>query len=180
MQFVAEKFALKFGVLLITHTYQQIAAAKNLVAPLFIAFFIVWLYIVLANIYANLATPDKRQIVGYDIAFDKSLGRIQRLVDSFAKARQCYSDSYPVYAKVCYDGNHLSLKNKSQTYTVEGMNSDLRHYIPALHRRSKCFFISVETMKAVFKIFVNAFNRFAASKKFLSSSKKRFFLTNSP
>ena len=39
---------------------------------------------------------------------------------------------------------HTALKNKSPTYTVEGVNSDLRHYIPALHRRFACFFRSIE------------------------------------
>ena len=81
----------------------------------------------------------KRQIVGYDIAFDKSRKRIQNLVNSSPKANKYYSDSYPAYSEILYDGLHTSLKNKSQTYTVEGVNFDLRHYIPALKRKSKCF-----------------------------------------
>ena len=116
---------------------------------------------------------DKRQIVGYDIAFDKSRKRIQNLVDSSTKADRYYSDAYPVYSEILYDGLHTSLKNKSQTYTVEGVNSDLRHYIPAL----KCFFRSINTMKAVFKIFVYAFNNFASAKFISSNSKSRLFLS---
>ena len=42
-----------------------------------------------------------------------------------------------LYLEICYEGSHLSLKNKSQTYTVEGVNSDFRHYIHALRRRFK-------------------------------------------
>ena len=76
----------------------------------------------------------------FDIAFDKSKERIQHLVDCSPKASKYYSDAYPAYSEICYEGSHLSLKNKSQTYTVEGVNSDFRHYIPALRRRSKCFF----------------------------------------
>ena len=67
------------------------------------------------------------------------------------KANKYYSASYPTYSEILYDGLHTSLKNKSQTYTVEGVNSDLRHYIPALKCKSKCFFRSINTMKAVFK-----------------------------
>ena len=107
----------------------------------------------------TLVSRDKRQILGYDIAFDRSRERIQKLVDNSAKASKYYSDSYPAYAEICYEAVHTSLKNKSQTYTVEGVNSDLRHYIPALHRRSKCFFRSIETINAVFKIFVHALNK---------------------
>ena len=120
---------------------------------------------------------DKRQIVGYDIAFDKSRKRIQNLVDSYLKATKYYSDSYPAYSEILYDGLHTSLKNKSQTYTVEGVNSDLWHYIPALKRKSKYFFRSINTMKAVFKIFVYAFNNFASAKFISSNSKSRLFLS---
>ena len=88
--------------------------------------------------------------MGYAIAFDKSKNRIQNLVNSSPKANKYYSDSYPAYSEILYDGLHTSLKNKSQTYTVEGVNSDLRHYIPTLRRKSKCFFRSIDTAKAVF------------------------------
>ena len=42
----------------------------------------------------TLVSRDKRQIVGYDIAFDKSRERIQRLVDNSPKASKYYSDAY--------------------------------------------------------------------------------------
>ena len=98
----------------------------------------------------TLVSREKRQIVGYDIASDKSRERIQKLVDSSPKADNYYSDAYSAYSEICYHRTHTALKNKSQTYTVEGVNSDLRHYIPPLRRKSKCFFRSIETAKAVF------------------------------
>ena len=116
--------------------------------------------------------------MGYDIAFDKSKNRIQNLVDSSPKADKYYSDAYPVYSEILYAGFHTSLKNKSQTYTVEGVNSDLRHYIPPLKRKSKCFFRSIDTMKAVFKIFVYAFNNFASCKFNFPSLKSSLFLSS--
>ena len=125
----------------------------------------------------TLVSRDKRQIVGYDIAFDRSQERIQKLVDNSAKASKYYSDAYSVYSEICYEGHHTSLKNKSQTYTVEGVNSDFRHYIPALRRKSKCFFRSLETMKAVFKIFVHAFNQFALAKFDFPALKSSFYLS---
>ncbi len=124
----------------------------------------------------TLVSRDKRQIVGYDIAFDRSQERIQKLVDNSAKASKYYSDAYSAYSQICYEGYHTSLKNKSQTYTVEGVNSDLRYYIPALRRKSKCFFRSVDTMKAIFKLFVHAFNQFALAKFNFHSLKSSFCL----
>ena len=93
------------------------------------------------------------------------------------KYSKYYSDAYSAYAEVCYEGVPTSLKNNTQTYTVEGVNSDLRHYIPSLHRRSKCFFRSIETMNAVFEIFVNAFNKFALAKFLYHHFKSAFALS---
>ncbi len=126
----------------------------------------------------TLVSRDERQIVGYDIAFDRSKDRIQKLVDNSPKASQYYSDAYSAYSQICYFGKHTSLKNKSQTYAVEGVNSDLRHYIPALHRRFACFFRSIETMKAVMKIFQFAFNSFASYKKNYPHLKPASFLSD--
>ena len=126
----------------------------------------------------TLVSREKRQIVGYDIAFDKSRERIQQLVDKSPKANHYYSDSYSAYEEICYYGTHASLKNKSQTYTVEGVNSDLRHYISSLRRKSKCFFRSLNTAKSVFKIFVNAFNNFALHKFLYPSLKHSFSLSS--
>ena len=57
---------------------------------------------------------DTREIVGFDISFDKSRDRIQRLVDRSVKARQYYSDAYSAYAEVRYEGAHTSLKRKAR------------------------------------------------------------------
>ena len=64
-----------------------------------------------------------------------------------------------------YPGVHVrNVKNKSDTYTVEGINADLRHYIPVLARRSRCFARSLETLYAVVEVFVDAYNRFGKAK----------------
>ena len=48
----------------------------------------------------TLVSRDKRQILGYEIAFDRSRERIQKLVDNSAKASKYYSDAYSAYAIV--------------------------------------------------------------------------------
>ena len=97
---------------------------------------------------------------------------MQKLVDKSPKA-ECYY--FGAYSEVYYYEKHKSLKNKSQTYTVEEVNYDLMKYIAPLHRKSKCFFRPIDTAKAVFKIFFHAFNKFALA-KFLHSSLKFFYL----
>ena len=50
------------------------------------------------------------------------------------------------------------------THLIEGSNADLRHYIAGLRRKSRCFFKSLETLKAVLYLFINAYNKFGEAK----------------
>ena len=118
------------------------------------------------NVYimtAVSATP--RQIAGFDVAYDKSPSRIQNIVDNAPPAERYYSDGYLGYVDIVYPGKHIrNVHDKSNTYNVEGVNADLRHYIPILARRSRCFARTLETLKAVMEVFVDAYNRFGIAK----------------
>ena len=81
-----------------------------------------------------------RQIVGYDVASDKSPERIQAIVDSAPCAKNYCTDEWNGYIDVVYPGRYIrNARNKNDTYTVEGVNADLRHYIPLLARRKQMF-----------------------------------------
>ena len=114
----------------------------------------------------TIVSRNPRQIVGFDAAFDKSVERIQRMVDAAPWAQKYYTDGYNGYVNVIYPGAHIrNVNNKSDTFTVESVNADLRHYIPILRRRSRCFPRSLETLRAVLAVFVEAYNRFGAAKQ---------------
>ena len=112
----------------------------------------------------TLVTRKPRQIVGFDVAYDKSEERIQKIVDSSISAKHYYSDANPSYQDVSYFGEHFYFRDKSHTFTVEGINSDIRKYIAVLQRRSKCFFRSLESFKSVMNIFVYSYNKFGQYK----------------
>ena len=126
----------------------------------------------------TMVVRGNRKIVGLDIAKDKSTERIQKLVDNSPKADEYRSDGYRSYREVCYYGNHEARYgwDKSETYTVEGVNSDLRKYIPFLQRKSKCFLRSLETAKIVLRIFVHAYNQFCAIKREYPKLKNAFYI----
>jgi len=106
-----------------------------------------------------------RQIVGFDVAFDKTPERIQTIVDDAPEAKSYCTDGWSGYVNVVYPGRHIrNVRNKNDTFTVEGVNADLRHYIPLLARRSRCFPRKIETLKAVIDVFVEAYNRFGMAK----------------
>ena len=118
------------------------------------------------NVYIiAMVSREPRQIMGFDVAFDKSPARIQRIVDDASPASQYCTDGWSGYVDVIYPGEHIrNTRDKSDTFTVEGVNADLRHYIPGLARRSRCFYRSLDTLAAVLKLFVFAYNRFGQAK----------------
>jgi len=118
------------------------------------------------NIYAiSLISREPRQIVGFAVAFDKSPERIQDIVDNSPEAKNYATDGYLGYIDIVYPGKHIrNVANKNDTFTVEGINADLRHYIPVLARCSRCFCRRLETLEAVILVFIDAFNKFGEAK----------------
>ena len=118
------------------------------------------------NVYIiTMVRRQPRQIVGYDVDKDKTSERIQKIVDGGPEAEKYCTDGYSGYLDVVYPGEHIrNVRNKKDTFTVEGINVDLRHFIPLLRRRSRCFARSLETLKAVMDVFVEAYNRFGLAK----------------
>jgi IS1 family transposase len=74
-------------------------------------------------------------------------------------AREYYNDALALYDSIGYPGKHESLPNKSQTYSVEGDNAELRHYLARLARRSRCFSRSLEALSRAVDLFIFAWNR---------------------
>ena len=118
------------------------------------------------NCYAiPLVSRLPRQIVGIDAAFDKSPKRIQALIDAAPPAENYASDGYLGYIDVVYPGKHIrNIRDKTDTCGVESVNADLRHYIPILRRRSRCFPRKLETLLSVLEVFAEAYNAFGIAK----------------
>ena len=119
------------------------------------------------NVYLiTMISRNPRQIVGFDVARDKSPKRIQRIVDNAPWAKKYCTDGYLGYVDIIYPGEHIrNIHDKSDTHTVESINADIRHYIPIFARRSRCFARSLETMRAVLEVFVVAYNKFGEAKQ---------------
>jgi len=109
-------------------------------------------------------TRDMRQIGGCKAADSNGSKELQEVVNRAPTAGDYHSDGWSGYKGVFYCGKHHAHLDKSETYTVEGVNADLRQYIPGLARRSRCFYRSFETMRAVLAVFVRAYNKFCLEK----------------
>lgn len=119
------------------------------------------------NVYImTMVSREPRQIVGHVVSRDKSSKTIQEMVDAASEAESYCTDGYFGYLDVVFPGKHIfNVHNKKDTFTVEGVNADLRHYIPTLARRSRCFPRKLENLQAVLAVFVRAYNRFGIEKE---------------
>ena len=61
--------------------------------------------------------------------------------------------------KHTYWGEHTMMWNKSQTYSVEGTNADLRHYLARLARKSRCFSRCIRALRRAVDLFVYFYNK---------------------
>jgi IS1 family transposase len=94
-------------------------------------------------IFVDRAT---RCIVGWIVSFYVSDDLLQELVDDAPQAHWYYSDALAAYQDLAYDfGIHFAMNDKSQTYSVEADNAELRHY---LARKSRCFSRAIDALRA--------------------------------
>lgn len=85
---------------------------------------------------------------------------LQAVVDQAPQAQAYYSDGFATYADVVYGpATYNAMPNKSQTYSVEGGNADLRHYLARLGRKSRCFSRCLLALRRAVKLFIWCYNQ---------------------
>jgi insertion element IS1 protein InsB len=85
---------------------------------------------------------------------------LQTLLDDSPPAVWYYSDLFAPYKALIYAPSvHTPMPDKSETYRVEGVNAELRHYLARLARRSRCFSRCIQALCRAIKLFVYAWNR---------------------
>jgi len=82
------------------------------------------------------------------------------MLDHSPQARHYYSDEFKTYQTLNYaPGTHRACPDKSETYSVEADNAELRHYLARLARKSRCFSRCIHALWRAVKLFVFAWNR---------------------
>ena len=111
-----------------------------------------------------------RCIVSWDLMLQRTFETMQPLADAVwqhspypphsGQCRLFYSDQLDTYRTLVYrQGMHQPQSNKSQTYSVEGLNADLRCYLSALVRRTRGFARSIESLRRLVWLWVFCYNR---------------------
>jgi len=84
---------------------------------------------------------------------------LQQVVDFAPKAKQYFSDAFDGYFWLWYHGGRYEIsEGKSDTFSVEGDNSELRHYLARLARSSRCFSRCPYALVCALRLFIYAFN----------------------
>ena len=98
--------------------------------------------------------------MGWDVVWERTTEVMQALLDRTPQAYFFFSDEFSTYGTlVYYPALHQMLPDKSQTYSVEADNAELRHYLARLARKSRCFSRSIHALWRAVKLFVFAWNR---------------------
>jgi len=107
----------------------------------------------------TIVDRETRCLLAVRAVWHRSQAVAQWLVNQ-SPAQQYYSDQFPLYDSLEYRrGYHMSLFDKSETYSVEGVNAELRHYLTRLARKSRCFSRCIDWLNRHLKAFAHAWNR---------------------
>jgi insertion element IS1 protein InsB len=64
-----------------------------------------------------------------------------------------YTDYWKSYTEFLPEEKHI--QSKAETFTVEGKNNLLRHYIARFHRKTHCYSKSIEMVENTILLFIN-------------------------
>lgn len=59
----------------------------------------------------------------------RSTEAMQACLERAPQAKQYYSDAFPLYDNLYYGAPYEMRTDKQETYSVEAVNADLRHYL---------------------------------------------------
>jgi len=90
----------------------------------------------------------------------RSGAEVQDMLAESIQGHDYYSDDFQGYKTALYwPAIHYPMNDKSEIYSFEGSNAELRHYLARLRRKSRCFSRCEEALRNAVKLFVFAYNR---------------------
>jgi insertion element IS1 protein InsB len=109
---------------------------------------------------------ESRLIVGADVMEERSWECMQAYADELPLANRYCTDELAVYGELLWPPNpqggnssYIISYGKDETYTIEGVNADLRTYLGRLKRRSRCFSRCIAALRRAVRLFVWYYNK---------------------
>src|SRR5690606_22985777 len=98
-------------------------------------------------------------LLSWDVVRERSTANLQACLERAPQARQYYSDAFPAYDNLYYGAPYEMRSDKKETYSVEAVNTDLRHYMKRLARKSRCFSRRLEALLRNLQLFAYCYNQ---------------------
>lgn len=109
------------------------------------------------NLHSDSGRPKNTLYFGLGSCLGANPG--SNSIDDAPKAKWYYSDGFDAYQWLWYHfGRHEVSQGKSETYSVEGDNAELRHYLARLARKYRCFSRCPYALQCALRLFVYCFN----------------------
>ncbi|MFN8381835.1 MAG: IS1 transposase [Anaerolineales bacterium] len=101
---------------------------------------------------------DTRCILSWDVVFERTSEALQVCLERAPQAKPYYSDAFPLYDTLYYGAPYEMRTDKQETYSVETVNADLRHYLKRLARKSRCFTRRLQSLAKNLQLFIYCYN----------------------
>ena len=101
---------------------------------------------------------DTRCVLSWDVVLERTSEALQACLERAPQAKRYYSDAFPVYDTLYYGALYEMRTDKQETYSVEAVNADLRHYLKRLARKSRCFSRRIQSLAKNIQLFVYCYN----------------------
>ena len=98
-------------------------------------------------------------LLSWDVVRERSTANLQACLERAPQARQYYSDAFPAYDNLYYGAPYEMRSDKKETYSVEAVNADLRHYLKRLARKSRCFSRRLQALLRNLQLFAYCYNQ---------------------
>jgi IS1 family transposase len=99
-------------------------------------------------------------MVGWPVVWERTTANRQAMLDRSPQAKVYYCDEFSTSETlVYYPGKHKSLPDKSQPYSVEAHNAELRQSLARLARKSRCFSRCIQALWRSVNLLGFAWNR---------------------
>lgn len=98
-------------------------------------------------------------LLSWDAVGERNTANLQAGLERSPQARQDYSDAFPAYDNLYYGAPYEMRPDKKETYSVEAVNADLRHYLKRLARKSRCFSRRLDALLKNLRLFAYCYNQ---------------------
>jgi len=107
----------------------------------------------------TVVARDTHCVLSWDVVPHRTTEALQACLERAPQAKQYYSDAFPGYDTLYYGAPYEMRTDKQETYSVEAVNADLRHYLKRLARKSRCFSRRMQSLARNIQLFVYCYNQ---------------------